>query len=223
MMRGAKTRLDEANSFKMISFDMNGTLTEDHFVELVWGEGIPSLYSMVADMPLDQAKLYVKSEYDKVGEDRVEWYDIKYWFRHFGLGDGWMAMLESFKHAARAFSDAQSTLEALGRHYELVVVSNAPAEFIEIELDSLRGYFSRVFSCTTDFGEVKKTPAVYQRVCDALGVTPGQIAHVGDHRVFDYTAPRALGIQAYHLDRKGVVQGEHVVHSLLDFCRKVFP
>ena len=207
------------NSYKVISFDMNGTLTQDHFVELVWGHGIPKLFAEACNMPLHEAKAHVFREYDKVGENRVEWYDIKYWFDVLGLGSDWRTMLESFQHAASPFPDAQHVLRLLHNHFDLVVTSNAPAEFIDIELGagSLRRYFRAVFSCTSDFGEVKKTPDVYRRVCDALGLTPEEIVHVGDHPKFDYEAPRALGIRSYYLDRKGKHRGEAVVHNLLEF------
>ena len=118
----------------VISFDMNGTLTQNRFVELVWGEGVPRLYSVVKNIPLEEAKEYVFREYDKVGEERVEWYDIKYWFRSFGLGEDWRGLLEGLQHEARPFSDAVHVLEGLSQEYQLVVTSNASTEFIDIEL-----------------------------------------------------------------------------------------
>ena len=84
------------SSLKIVSFDMNGTLTEDRFIELIWGEGVPRLYSKTKNIPFEQAKEYVFQEYEKIGEGRTEWYDIKYWFRFFGLGEGWRELLKSF-------------------------------------------------------------------------------------------------------------------------------
>lgn len=212
-----------SDSFKVISFDMDGTLTQNEFVELVWGEGVPRLYSLARGIPLDEAKEHVFGEYDKVGESRVEWYDIKYWFRSLGLGEDWEDLLKSFEHAVRPFSEAVPVLESLGREYPLVVTSNATTEFIDIELGAagLRGYFSRVFSSTSDFGEVKKTPGVYHGVCRALGIRPDEMVHVGDHRHFDYVAPREFGITAYYLDREGKEEGEFVVHNLSDFSARL--
>ena len=208
---------------RVISFDMNGTLTENRFVELVWGEGVPRLYSMTRKMPLEEAKGLVFKEYDRVGEGRVEWYDIKYWFRSLGLGDDWKGLLQSLQHEAKPFSDTVHVLEALNQKYELIVISNASREFIDIELGGtgLRGYFAHVFSSTTDFGEVKKTPDVYLKVCRALGIEPKDMVHVGDHRQFDFTVPQELGIKAFHLDRQGKETGEFVVHSLREFCEKL--
>ncbi|MCX6000445.1 MAG: HAD family hydrolase [Chloroflexi bacterium] len=210
--------------YKVVSFDMNGTLTVSEFVELVWGEGVPKLYSLAKNIPLEEAKKRVFAEYDKVGEGRIEWYDIKYWFNFFGLGDGWEALLRSFEHVVRPFPDAVHVLETLRRQEQrLVVVSNASAEFMSIELPAsgLRGYFTHAFSSTSDFGQVKKTPDVYREVCRALGVEPHEMVHVGDHRHFDFTAPQELGMTAFYLDRQGKETGEFVVHSLVEFCRRL--
>ena len=202
---------------------MNGTLTQDHFVEAIWGEGVPGLYSLARRIPLDEAKRYVFAEYDKVGETRVEWYDIKYWFRSFGLGDDWRGLLEGLQHEARPFSDAVHVLEGLSQEYQLIVTSNASTEFIDIELGAagLRGYFTHVFSSTSDFGEVKKTPDVYLKVCQILGIEPKEMVHIGDHRHFDFTAPRQLGVTAFFLDREGKEEGSFIVHNLREFWHKI--
>ncbi|HWR71076.1 MAG TPA: hypothetical protein VN415_08470, partial [Dehalococcoidia bacterium] len=70
---------------------------------------------------------------------------------------------------------------------------------------------------------VKKTPEVYARVCRALSISPDEMAHVGDHPLFDYTAPSQLGIRAFHLDRNGAVDGDFVVRDLKEFMRRIHP
>ena len=210
---------------KFISFDMNGTLTQDHFIELVWKESLPRLYSRKKNIPFEQAIEYVFNEYAKVGEERVDWYDIKYWFRSFGLGEGWRELLESCQHKVAPFPDAVPVLEELSRHYTLVVTTNATTEFADIELGAagLKSYFSRVFSSTSDFGQVKKTPESYLKICNTLKISPKEMVHVGDHRHFDFVAPQELGIRAFYLDRRGAEEGDHVVRDLEEFSRKLRP
>jgi len=211
-------------SVEVVSFDMNGTLTQNHFVEAIWGEAVPRLYSQARGLSLEESKVEVYAEYDKVGERRVEWYDIKYWFRSLGLGDDWRALLESLQHHVRPYSDASYVLQQLGRRHRLVVTSNASAEFIEFELGAarLREYFDSVFSCTSDFGEVKKTPDVYSRVCSTVGIEPEHMIHIGDHLDFDYLAPRELGIRAFYLDRNASGRTEDfVVRSLTEFLDRI--
>lgn len=206
-----------------ISFDMNGTVTEGRFVDLVWGEGVPGLYARTTGLPLEKAKALVFAEYAKVGELRTDWYDIRYWFRHLGLGEDWRSLLMAYRDEVAPFPEAAEVLEDMRRDYRLVVTSNASRDFMDIELAAagLDGYFSHLFSCTSDFDEVKKTPQVYARVCQALSIAPQQMAHVGDHRLFDFEAPAGLGIMAFHLDRASVTGGEFVVRDLREFMTRV--
>jgi len=206
-----------------ISFDMNGTITQGRFVDLVWGEGMPTLYAQSRGISLEKAKEFVFREYAKVGEQRTDWYDIRYWFRRFGLGEDWTGLLMSFRNEVAPFPEAVGVLEEMGREYRLVVTSNASRDFMDIELVAagLDGYFSNLFSCTSDFGEVKKTPEVYARVCQALSISPQEMAHVGDHPLFDFTAPSQLGIRAFHLDRKAATDGDFVVRDLKEFMTKI--
>lgn len=208
---------------KIISFDMNGTLTQDMFIELVWKKGIPDLYSQKEKIPFEQAKEYVFREYEKVGEERKEWYDIKYWFNFFGLGKDWRGLLQSFGHEIKPFPEVPLVLERLSQAHKLIVTTNAAAEFFNIELETarLKGYFAGIFSSTSDFGEVKKTPDVYLKVCQALGIKPEEMVHIGDHRLFDFVVPRELGIRAFYLDRKGREHGDFVVENLTEFWEKL--
>ena len=212
-------------SITTISFDMNGTITQGRFVDLVWGEGVPALYARSRGIPLDKARELVFREYAAVGEQRADWYDIRYWFKRFDLGEDWTGLLMSFRSEVAPFPEAVEVLEQMRREYRLVVTSNASRDFMDIELAAagLAGYFSNLFSCTSDFGEVKKTPEVYARVCQALSISPGEMAHVGDHPLFDFTAPSRLGIRAFHLDRNATADGDFVVRNLKEFMTKIQP
>lgn len=63
-------KLNDAPAVKVVSFDMNGTITGGRFTDLVWSEGIPRLYSLRKKIPLEQAKKCVFEEYAKLGEGR---------------------------------------------------------------------------------------------------------------------------------------------------------
>lgn len=206
-----------------VSFDMNGTITQGGFVDLVWHEGVPALFARHRGMPLDEARRIVHQEYDKVGEQRTDWYDIRYWFRRFQLGEGWTGLLMSYRDQVAPYPEAAEVLQRLSRRYRLVVTSNASRDFMDIELAAagLDRYFTDLFSCTSDFGEVKKTPEVYARVCRALSVSPGEMAHVGDHELFDFAAPSQLGIRAFHLDRTAASDGAFVVRDLWEFMARL--
>ncbi len=208
---------------KIISFDMDGTLVDAEFTDWVWGHGIPTLYAEKAGLSFEEAKAFVTEEYLKVGEGAIEWYDIKYWFRFFQLEEGWKGVMQRYTDKIKVYPDVNHLLEGLERRFPLVLTSNAGREFINIEMGTtgLGRYFSRIFSATTDFGEVKKTAGFYERICQILEAKPQEIVHVGDHYQFDYLVPRSLGIHAYYLDRMGKRDGEFVLRDLRELDERL--
>jgi HAD superfamily hydrolase (TIGR01549 family) len=203
---------------QFISFDMDGTLIDSTFTDWVWGHGLPALYAGKTGLPFDKAKEVVEREYKKVGEGAIEWYDIKYWFRFFELGDGWKPLLEQYGDKVRVYPDVLSVLESLQNRAVLILTSNAGREFIDVELGAtgLRKYFHQIFSVTSDFNKVKKTADVYHRICRILEVDPQEIIHVGDHFEFDYRVPQAMGIRAFYLDRSDGQRGDTILGTLSD-------
>ncbi|MFH1087761.1 MAG: HAD family hydrolase, partial [Chloroflexota bacterium] len=72
---------------KVVSFDVEGTLVTLDFSSCVWYEAIPGVYARKKGLSVDEARQALKEEYDRVGDQRREWYDIHYWFQCFDLGD----------------------------------------------------------------------------------------------------------------------------------------
>lgn len=209
---------------KVISFDLDGTLFDNMFVDSVWLEEIPRLYSVEKGVSVEDARKVVRREYDGVGKERLEWYDIHYWIRRFSLNVEAKELLRNFEHRIKPYPEVPTVLEQLKqRGFTLVVVTNAGREFVELELEKakMKDRFDRVFSSTSDFGVVKKTVKLYQRVCDILGISAHEMIHVGDDRSFDFDVPRRLGILAFHLDRTGKQEGEFVIHSLEELNRRL--
>jgi FMN phosphatase YigB (HAD superfamily) len=203
---------------KFISFDMDGTLIASEFTDWVWGQGIPTLYAEKTGLPFEAAKVFVEGEYRKVGEGAIEWYDIKYWFNFFLLGENWKTLMKGLVEKINVYPDVNHVLERLKGRFPLVLTTNAGREFVDVEMEAtgLRRYFDRIFSATSDFGEVKKTIHFYRRVCQILDADPHEIVHIGDHYEFDYLVPRELGIHAFYLDRTDQEMGDFVLRDLGD-------
>ncbi len=203
---------------KIISFDMDGTLVDAEFTDWVWGHGIPALYAKRVGVSFEEAKAFVTHEYRKVGEGAIEWYDIKYWFRFFQLEESWRVVMEQYTDKIKVYPDVHQILDRLRGRFPLVLTSNAGREFIDIEMKvtGLGRYFDRIFSATTDFGQVKKTAGFYQRICQALETKPQDMVHVGDHYDFDYLVPRSLGIHAFYLNRLGEQNAASIISDLRD-------
>jgi len=182
------------------------------------------LYSLKSRISFEDAKKTVKKEYDRVGRGRLEWYDLRYWLKKFGINVSPNELLTSFKHRIRSFPEVPKVLDELKhRGFRLVIVTNARREFVDLELRKVgfENCFERVFSSTSDFRLVKKTTNLYQRVCSTLKIFPQEMIHIGDDRNFDFDVPKKLGILAFHLDRAGKNKGDFVIHSLEELNEKL--
>ncbi len=208
---------------KIISFDMDGTLIDPEFTDWVWSHGIPTLYAKKNGIEFEEAKALVEEEYRRVGEGSIEWYDIKYWLNFFGLDPNWKALMEQYVDKIKIYSDVNHILDRLRDRSSLIITSNAGREFIDIELGAtgIGRYFDRIFSATSDFGQIKKTVDFYQKICEILGVAPEEMVHVGDHYEFDYIVPRSIGIHAFYLDRSEKQKGKFIISDLKELEKKV--
>ena len=207
----------------VVSFDMDGTLIASEYTDWVWHHGIPKLYAEKMGLPFEESRRWIEGEYCKVGDGAVEWYDIQYWVRFFDLKADWRTLLEDYVDKISVYPDVPRLLGRLKNRYVLVLASNAGREFIDVEMKAagLLPYFDRIFSATSDFREVKKTTRFYQKVCEIMGISPEELIHVGDHYEFDYLVPRAIGIQAYHLDRSSRRKGENILQDLGDLVKEL--
>ncbi|MFH1382061.1 MAG: HAD family hydrolase [Chloroflexota bacterium] len=199
---------------KVISFDLEGTLTKPDFTELVWFEGIPSLYARRVGIDFEKAKSFVLQKYEEVGDRRKEWYDIKYWFDLFGLQD-YQGLLDSYKDRVTYYPDVLPVLSSLSGKYKLIVTTNAASEFLPYLLGGIRGYFVRTFSSISECGQLKSAE-YFASVCQVMGIHPDEMAHVGDSWEFDVIAARGAGVKAFHLDRAKGTDNADPLKSLLD-------
>ena len=208
---------------KVVSFDLDGTLIDWTFSESLWYEGISKLYAQRWGLSSEEARREVTRRYDRVGMERLEWYDIKYWWKEFELGGSWTDLVEQCRSEVRAYPEVHEVLEGLHRRSKLMVITNGARELAEVEIEQtgLKHYFDRMFSATSDFGLVKKTGEFYSDILKAIGISPAEMVHVGDNWVFDYLAPRETGIRAFFLDRDGKHSGEFVVRNLREFSRQL--
>jgi len=211
---------------KTISFDLDCTLIDASYTTFVWEIGIPQLYAEKHSIALPSATSIVKAEYERLGDSSLEWYDISYWFTRFKLPGRWQDLMEEHRDKIRPFPEVKEVLENLVQDHDLIILSNAAREFVEVEIReaNIERYFTRVFSTTSDFKEVKKASQLYKKIGGIMGVKPFETIHVGDHYEFDYLVPKGLGIEAYYLDRDDKrPKDDFTVRDLREFANLIEP
>lgn len=209
------------DKIKVVSFDLEGTLVTPDFSQAVWHEGIPTLYARRHGISPEESRAFITKAYDQIGDQQREWYDIKYWFQRFQLGD-YRALLEAYQPKAACYPEVVQTLASLSQRYPLIIASGSAREFLPYLLARIEGYFTRVFSSISDYGQLK-TPAFYLEVCQELAVSPSEMVHLGDSLRFDVRAPREAGSNAFHLDRTRSDRNGQSLASLTDFELLLMP
>lgn len=203
---------------KIISFDLDGTLVKNTYADSVWLDGFPKLYAKEKSITINQAKEFLFKEYEKVGKDKKEWYDIDWWFKKFKIYEDWRNLLNSYRNVIEIYSETKTILSNLSKKYELIIISNAKREFIDIQLEEteIKSYFKYIFSSLTDFDAVKKIPNVYKQICNKIRIHPQEMIHIGDNKEFDFISPQKIGIKSYYLNREKTEHGNYVLYTLSD-------
>jgi 5'-nucleotidase len=207
---------------KIISFDLDGTLVDSEYGTMVWLEGVPEEYAGKYGLPLDEAKRAIKEQYDAISDTHLLWYDIDYWLDRFDLPLSVPDLLDRFSPYIRPLPYVNEVIRELSSKYTLVIASNAARVFVEKELSQagLAPYFDHVFSATSDFRIVKKEAAFYHRLCETLAATPADLAHIGDHRVFDFEVPLSVGIDSFYFS-PGAEAGAGVIRDFRELLERL--
>jgi len=207
--------MDSVN-VKLISFDLDGTLTTPEFVDAVWRGGVPGHYASKHGVKLSEARELIAHLYDCMGDDELNWYDLPFWVKYLKLDVPAEQIIAEYENLIALFSDVTGTLSTLQQRHDLIVISNANRMFLDREVarTGIEKYFKKIFSATSDFGRVKREEDIYRMVCERMNVTPAEIIHIGDHREFDLEAPQRIGIRSWFLDRSQKETGPQVIHGL---------
>ncbi|MGW8552025.1 HAD family hydrolase [Streptomyces tubercidicus] len=93
---------------------------------------------------------------------------------------------------------------ALAPFVRQAVLSNAATANQERMLAALgiRTHFEAVF-CADELGHAKPAAEAFKAVCQALGLNPGEVVHIGDKLDIDALGARDAGLTAVWLDRAG--------------------
>jgi HAD superfamily hydrolase (TIGR01549 family) len=191
----------QMKQIELISFDAEGTVVTPDFSQAIWHEAIPALYAQKEGLNLAQAKRHVAEEYGKIGDQRLEWYDIEYWFSYLGLGSS-ESMIQGCLDKIGYYPEVTEVLSSLASEYRLIVASGTPLELLHCILRDIKPYFVRIFSSVSHYRQLKN-PDFYIRICEEMSVKPSRVIHVGDNWQFDFLNARQAGINAVYLDRSG--------------------
>ncbi len=103
---------------------------------------------------------------------------------------------------ATLISEVRSTLDALSKHFTLLVISNthyAPLVYTNLREHHLLKYFRHI-TTSIEHGQRKPSSSIFLDSCKQVELEPHQLLHVGDSYDDDYLGATAAGLQARLLD-----------------------
>ncbi|NOZ64774.1 MAG: HAD family hydrolase [Caldiserica bacterium] len=194
----------------VISFDIDGTLVEQKFNDIIWEYEIPMQVAESKGWALEEAKNYCKDEYRKLGDKDLRWYDIEYWLKRFGIKTPAIDILRKWEKSIKVYPDVFPTLKRLAEDgLRLIVITCMPRIFLKEKIYKFDSFFERVFSTISDFKKVK-APEVYRHIAQEILAEPASILHVGDHPVLDYEFSRQAGYKSLLIERNGKTRPESI-------------
>lgn len=205
-----------------ISFDLDGTLTNNRFVDSVWLEGLPNLVAERQKIDFTAAQRMCTDAYSGVGDGSILWYQLPYWLEHFDLKDADpKSLVTRYASHIELYDDVLPVLKGLKQEgFDLILFSNAARDFLDLEVfqGALEPFFNRIISVSDDWGMVKAQADSFTRLRETVA---GELVHIGDHKRFDYEVPMSIGITAYHIRRDNAPAINSSLHTLHQFAEIV--
>jgi putative hydrolase of the HAD superfamily len=120
--------------------------------------------------------------------------------------DDWFGRyLRHYETAWALFPDVLPALDLLAAGYRHAVLSNSSLHVQDRKLRVL-GVHDRfeVVLCAAELGVSKPAAAAFHAACEALDLSPDQVAYVGDHPEIDGRGAAEAGLLSVWIDRDGV-------------------
>lgn len=181
---------------KVLSLDLQGTLSDARFSDYFWLEFLPKKYSDKFDVSLEEAKKVLKQEFKEYGVDDIRYYDDKYWSNYLGFDTS----LELDLFSVRPKINDELYRLILSFALPKIIISTTTDLFIKYELQERIKDFDKVYSCVDYFNVGGKSVDVFKKVCDDLGVKPNEVLHIGDNKMMDVDNAVKAGLNAILYD-----------------------
>ncbi len=191
-----------SKKIRVISFDVDGTLVDQRFNEIIWENDIPALVAERKGWNFTKAKDFCFSEYEKLGDKDMRWYDIEYWLERFNISTSAIDIFKKREESIIVYPDVFPVLEELKRKgLRIIIITCMPRIFLKEKIRKFDSHFEKVFSTISDFNKVK-SPEIYLHVSEIIETSPSTILHIGDHHTLDYEFSIEAGYHSLLIERE---------------------
>jgi len=187
---------------RIISFDVDGTLVDQKFNELIWENDIPALVAEKRKWDFTKAKDFCLLEYRKLGDKDLRWYEVEYWLEKFNIAMPAKDIFKKREGSIIVYRDVLPVLQELKeKGFKIIVITCMPRIFLKEKIRKFDCHFDAVFSTISDFKKVK-SPELYIHISKLIKASPSDILHIGDHHTLDYEFSREAGYRSLLIERE---------------------
>ena len=175
---------------KVLSLDLQGTLSDSKFSDYFWLELLPEKYSKKLNLPLEKSKEILKEKFKEYGIYNILYYDDKYWSNYLNFNT--LDELKKFSIQPKIDKELYDLISKIS--LPKIIISTTTDLFIEYELQEKIKVFEKAYSCVDYFKVGGKTKEIFKKVCDELNVLPNEVLHIGDSKTMDVENAIAAGV-----------------------------
>ncbi len=188
--------------YKLICFDLQGTLTNSEYSDYFWFEVLPELYSKVhTNGNLEKAKSDLKSIFLQYGKYDYRYYSVAYWIEELGLNTTEDEVIALIKEESIFYTDMELLVQELSKKTKVIVLSTTVRSFMTKELNGHEDLFQKTYSALDDFSSAGKNKNVYERIAQIYGVEPNEAINIGDNKEMDIENAHEAGWAAFLFDK----------------------
>lgn len=168
---------------KLISFDLQGTLSDSKYSNKFWIEYLPAIYG-------NPHKL--KKYFQKIGVYHPHYYEEKYWEIKLNF-DTKEVMKNDQPELNKEFINFIKNITL-----PKIILSTTTQTFINLELGKEKDLFNKCFSTIDDLQIAGKPKEAYLKIAEFYQLKPSQILHIGDNLEMDVINACQAGCKALH-------------------------
>lgn len=188
-------------NFDVVSFDLQGTLSDSAFSDEFWFETLPLLYSQKKCISLEEASAELKKIFKEFGKYDYRYYSLQYWLKELGVDLKFDEIIALMKNKPHFFEDTKELLKELNGKATLIIISSTTNEFIRVEMQGNEKYFNKIFSSLDQFNIPGKPEEIYLKIGKILNVQKDKILHIGDSQEMDIENAKKAGLHTFYFDK----------------------
>lgn len=169
-------------------FDMDGTILDLNFDRSVWHHRLPEKVAAVSGVSLNVASDIVKNKLAPL-KNTLNWYDLDYWSKEFGLDIGEIEI--EMSHLIKPRTGAINYLKKAKGGNLMILASNAYPKSMsrKLSLTGIATYFDIIIS-SHEIGFCKEDLKFWEKLQTQIGLSPSKTVLVDDNLTVLRTAKR---------------------------------